>query len=64
MYWTKIKIVAVVLLVLGLGGAVVTVVATLLVLPSVIGFADFVIAALIAAFPGMAWAYAAGKQQP
>jgi len=48
---------------LGVGGAVLAVTGTLLVLPSWRGLAYFVIAALIAAFPGIAWAYAAAKEQ-
>ncbi len=48
---------------LGSGGVLFIVVATLMVMPSVLGLAYFVVAALIVAFPGIAWAYASGKRQ-
>ena len=37
--------------------------ATFLVMPSLLGAAYFVIAALLTVFSGIAWAYAAGKHQ-
>ncbi len=37
--------------------------ATLIIMPSPVGLAYFVIAALIVTFPGIGWAYAAGKRQ-
>jgi methyl-accepting chemotaxis protein len=49
--------------VLGIGGIVFALTATLLVTPSPAGFTYFFVAALIAAFPGIAWAYVAGKRQ-
>jgi methyl-accepting chemotaxis protein len=48
---------------LGLGGIVFAIVSALLVMPSAIGFGYFFVAALIASFPGMAWAYGAGKKR-
>ncbi|HET7707670.1 MAG TPA: methyl-accepting chemotaxis protein [Thermoanaerobaculia bacterium] len=44
-------------------GAVFSVVATWLLLPTTTGFAYFSAAALIIAFPSVVWAYAAGKRQ-
>ncbi len=49
--------------VLGIGGIVFAILATLLVMRSVMGLGYFVVAALIATFPGIAWAYGAGKKQ-
>jgi methyl-accepting chemotaxis protein len=43
------------------GGLIFSVVATLVVMPSALGFAYFIVAALIAAFPSVAWGYGAGK---
>ena len=45
------------------GASVFSVIATLSVMRTAAGFGYFAVTALIAAFPGMAWAYAAGKQQ-
>src|SRR5581483_8791991 len=49
-------------LTLGGGGVVFALIGTALVMPSARGLAYFVVAALIAAFPGVAWAYASGKR--
>jgi methyl-accepting chemotaxis protein len=49
--------------VLGIGGIVFAVAATLLVMRSGTGFSYFIVAALIAVFPGIAWAYAAAKKR-
>jgi methyl-accepting chemotaxis protein len=49
--------------VLGIGALLFAVAATLLILPTPVGFSYFIVAALIAAFPGIAWAYAAGKKE-
>lgn len=46
-----------------MGGLLFVVVATMLVMRSGLGLAYFVVAALIAAFPAVAWSYAAGKHQ-
>lgn len=46
-----------------ISGTVFVVAATLIIMPSPIGLAYFVIAALIVTFPGIGWAYAAGKRQ-
>ncbi len=51
------------MLVLGIGGIVFAIAATFLVMRSAIGFGYFVVAALITVFPGIAWAYAAGKKR-
>src|SRR5258708_20403858 len=45
------------------GGVLFAIVATLTVMRSGLGFACFLVAALIAAFPSLAWSYAAGKHQ-
>lgn len=45
------------------GGLLFAIVATLTVMRSGLGFAYFLVAALIAAFPAVAWSYAAGKHQ-
>ena len=37
--------------------------ATLLVMPSLLGFGYFIVAAVIVAFAGITWAYAAGKRR-
>lgn len=47
----------------GSSGVLFAVLATLIIMPSLIGFGYFAVAALIACFPAVAWAYAAGKQQ-
>lgn len=47
----------------GIAAALFVILATFAVMPSPIGFAYFAVAALIASFPAVAWAYAAGKQQ-
>jgi methyl-accepting chemotaxis protein len=44
-----------------LGGLVFASLATLLIMRSALGFGYFFVAALIAAFPSIAWSYAAGK---
>jgi methyl-accepting chemotaxis protein len=54
---------AMTLVALTAGGALFAVIATLTVMRSAVGFAYFAAGALIATFPGVAWAYAAGKQQ-
>lgn len=46
-----------------IGALVFALLATLLVMRSGLGFAYFLVAAMIAAFPSIAWAYAAGKHQ-
>lgn len=48
---------------LGIGGVLFVVTATLMVMPSIEGVLYFAVAALIVAFPGIGWAYAAGKRQ-
>jgi methyl-accepting chemotaxis protein len=48
---------------LSLGGLLFAAVATITVMRTIVGFAYFATGALIATFPGVAWAYAAGKQQ-
>ena len=45
------------------GGLLFAILATATVMRSLLGFAYFAVAALIATFPGIVWAYAAGKQQ-
>src|SRR5205085_10424390 len=45
------------------GGLLFAILGTLLVMPTAPGFAYFLVAALIAAFPALAVAYAAGKHQ-
>ncbi len=45
------------------GGLLFVIVATMTVMRSGLGFAYFLVAALIAAFPTVAWSYAAGKHQ-
>ena len=47
----------------GVGVLLFAIICTLLVLRSGAGFGYFIVAALMAAFPGVAWAYAAGKRQ-
>jgi methyl-accepting chemotaxis protein len=47
---------------LGLSGIVFALLCTWLVMQSAEGFGYFIVAASIAAFPGIAWAYAAGKR--
>ena len=49
--------------VLGIGGIVFAIAATLLVMRSGMGLTYFVVAALIAVFPGIAWAYAVAKKR-
>lgn len=49
--------------VLGIGAIIFTITGALLVMPTPAGFSYFAVAALIAAFPGMTWAYAAGKRR-
>jgi methyl-accepting chemotaxis protein len=45
------------------GGLLYALVGTMLVMRSAIGFGNFVVAALIVAFPSMVWAYAMGKHR-
>jgi methyl-accepting chemotaxis protein len=45
------------------GGLVFAILATLLVMRSLLGFAYFVVATLIIAFPSIAWSYGAGKHR-
>ncbi|HEX9501574.1 MAG TPA: HAMP domain-containing protein, partial [Thermoanaerobaculia bacterium] len=54
--------VRVAIVVLGLSGILFAALCTWLVMQSATGFGYFFVAALIAAFPGIAWAYAAGKR--
>ncbi len=49
------------LLLWGAGGALYSIVAGLLVMPTALGFGYFLVSALIGAFPSVIWAYAAGK---
>ena len=51
------------MVVFGAGAIVFTIAGTLLVMPTPAGFSYFLVAALIAAFPGVTWAYAAGKKR-
>ncbi|MEA2327068.1 MAG: hypothetical protein QOE68_2027, partial [Thermoanaerobaculia bacterium] len=46
----------------GAGSILFAIVAALLVMPSVLGFGYFLVAALIGAFPSVIWAYAIGKR--
>jgi methyl-accepting chemotaxis protein len=46
----------------GVGSILFAVVAALIVMPTVLGFGYFLVAALIGAFPSVIWAYAAGKR--
>src|SRR3954471_17252245 len=50
------------LLLWGAGSILFAIVAALIVMPSVLGFGNFFVAALIGAFPSVIWAYAAGKR--
>jgi methyl-accepting chemotaxis protein len=45
------------------GGLVFALAATLLLMPTPLGFSYFVVAALIVAFPSIAWSYGAGKHR-
>jgi methyl-accepting chemotaxis protein len=47
----------------GGGGIVFAVLATLIFMPSALGFSYFLVAALIAAFPSIVWGYAMGKHR-
>lgn len=51
-----------VLLLWAAGCVLFPIVASLLVMPTLLGFGSFLVAALIAAFPSVIWAYAAGKR--
>ena len=51
------------MIVLGIGGIIFAVAATLLVMRTAMGFSYFIVAALIAVFPGIAWAYAVAKKR-
>jgi methyl-accepting chemotaxis protein len=47
----------------GGGGLLIAIAATIFVMPTPLGFAYFIVATLIAAFPAVAWGYVEGKRQ-